>query len=182
MGGLFLVLMMIGGLCGQLFGTVMAHYELIDPMYINNLILFGMAAMISASMRAPLFAIVLLVELSGASVLILPLAVAALVATMVASQLSVLPFYANQLSQYAGIKPEIRTVDRVVTEVFLSLDSDLDQKRIMDLKLPHGTLIISIYRYGKEVNVDGQVRLQAGDLVSLVSREDQQHLITEMFH
>lgn len=182
MGGLFLVLMMIGGLFGQLFGTVMAHYGLIDAMYINNLIVFGMAAMISASMRAPLFAIVLMVELSNSSVLILPLAIAALVSTIVASQLSVLPFYANQLSQYAGIKPELRTVDRVVTEVYLSLDSDLDQKRIMDLKLPHGTLIISIYRYGKEINVDGQVRLQAGDLVSLVSREDQQHLITEMFH
>ena len=182
MGGLFLPLMMIGGLIGQLFGSLLIHFEWMDMIYINNMVVFGMAAMLSATLKSPLFAIVFIAEITGAPLLVLPLAISSLISTMIASNIEVLPLYSYQLSQVVGIRPEVNTMDRVVTQVYLSLDSDLHQMRIMDIKLPAGVLIISIYRYGKEINVDGKVRLQAGDLVSLVSREDQQYLITQMFH
>lgn len=182
MGGLFLPLLVIGSIGSLIFVRLCVHYNLIDPAYTTPLLVIGMASLLGATLKAPLFAIIFVVELTGIPSMIWPIALGVLIASMVINQFDMPPFYIHQLGTLSHTKEVDFTNDKVIVQVYLSLDSDLDQKRIMDLTLPRGTLIISIYRYGQEVNVDGHVRLHAGDLITLVTAEDQQASVNDLFH
>ena len=180
-GGLFIPFLLFGSLITHIYGLIGIHYGWFPSAYLTHFMIIGMAGFVAAALKAPLFAIVFVVELTGAP-LILPVALVCLIASLTASQLNLTPFYLSQLSHYSGNKDFSFGKEKVMMQVYLSLDSELDQKRVMDLGLPVGTLIISVYRYGQELNVDGQIRLHAGDLVTLVTSEQHQLRITEMFH
>jgi chloride channel protein, CIC family len=92
-GGIFAPLLVLGASSGALFAGALNHS--IPPLNLSPVAfaVVGMAALFSASVRAPLTGIVLTVEMTGRGDLTLPLLGASLVAMVVAIVLNSDPIY-----------------------------------------------------------------------------------------
>jgi len=83
-GGIFAPALFLGGVLGAAYGALL-HPLL--PVHIGGFAMVGMAAMVAASARAPLTAILILFEMTGEYAIILPLMLACIVATLVSQRL-----------------------------------------------------------------------------------------------
>lgn len=105
-GGLFAPMLALGAVAGALFG--LAGNAMLPTLGLNvpSCAVVGMAALFSASVRAPLTGIVLIIEMTGASSLTLPLLLACLPAAIVPFWLGDLPIYeALRLRMLQNAKP-----------------------------------------------------------------------------
>lgn len=98
-GGIFAPILALGTLLGMTFGTLYAmwfpQYNL--PMGVFALV--GMAALLSATLRAPLTAIALVLEMTGNYQLILPMIVSSVGATLLAQLVGGKPLYSQILAR-----------------------------------------------------------------------------------
>lgn len=92
-GGLFAPLLVLGACSGALFAGVLNHWMPLLSLSPIAFAVVGMAALFSASVRAPLTGIVLTVEMTGRGDLTLALLGASLVAMVVAMLLKSEPIY-----------------------------------------------------------------------------------------
>lgn len=96
-GGIFAPLLALGTLFGTAFGLgaieLFPHYEL----QAGSFAIAGMAALFAATVRAPLTGIVLVLEITGNYLLILPIIITCLGATMLAHLLGGKPLYTQLL-------------------------------------------------------------------------------------
>ncbi len=83
-GGIFAPALFLGAMFGGAYGGVLPDWVPGDP---GGFALVGMAAMVAASTRGPLMAILILFEMTGEYAIILPLMLACIVATLVSQQL-----------------------------------------------------------------------------------------------
>lgn len=98
-GGIFSPLLALGTLFGTGFGlaaiALFPHYDL----QAGSFAIAGMAALFAATVRAPLTGIVLVLEITGNYLLILPIVITCLGATMVAQLLGGKPLYSALLQR-----------------------------------------------------------------------------------
>ncbi len=80
-GGIFAPALFLGGMLGGAFGGAIHPWVPSDP---GGFAMVGMAAMVAASTRGPITAILILFEMTGEYAIILPLMLACIVATLVA--------------------------------------------------------------------------------------------------
>lgn len=64
-GGIFLPLLVCGALLGTFTGEALVSLGMIDPSYILNFLILGMAAFFTAVVKAPVTGAVLILEMSG---------------------------------------------------------------------------------------------------------------------
>lgn len=98
-GGIFAPLLALGTLCGTVFGSAAIA---LFPEYHLNLGLFalaGMTALLSATLRAPLTAMLLVLEMTTNYQLILPLLLTCVGATMLAQLCGGQPLYSQILAR-----------------------------------------------------------------------------------
>ena len=79
-GGFFFPSLVVGALIGALTGTPFITMGIFVPETITNVMILSMAAFLSATVRAPITAIVLLLELTGTFHHLMPLALAVSIA------------------------------------------------------------------------------------------------------
>ncbi len=84
-GGIFFPLLVIGAYIGGIFISLGIQYLGIDAQYFDTFVVLAMGGFFAAVARAPLTGIVLMLELTGSINQILPLALIALTAFVVAS-------------------------------------------------------------------------------------------------
>jgi len=92
-GGIFAPMLALGTLFGLGFGIII---NLMIPHYPVDSYIFaivGMSALFSATVRAPLTGIMLILELTHSYTLVLPLIITSILASIVASMLGVRPIY-----------------------------------------------------------------------------------------
>lgn len=150
-GGIFAPLLSLGALMGFAVGHA-SHY--IAPSVVTEPAVFavvGMAAYFAAIVRAPLTGVALIVEMTGSYQQMLPLLVSCFCAYAVAEMMNNLPIYETLLE---------RDLDRDSSRLNLSeptlFDFEIEEgssfsgKRIRDLSLPSGCLLIRYVLDGKE--------------------------------
>ncbi len=93
-GGLFLPTLMIGAFLGYLTGFVFNTYIGFD-LNLATMALVGMGAFLSAVVRTPLTAVVIVFELTGSYQNILPIMFSVAIADLVAERFSSLPIYSS---------------------------------------------------------------------------------------
>ncbi|MBR5740657.1 MAG: chloride channel protein, partial [Firmicutes bacterium] len=98
-GGIFLPLLVLGGLAGGLFTTFASPAFGMTDLNIGFFVIVGMAGMFSSVVRAPLTGIILISEMTGALSNLLPLSLVALVAYVVAEGLGGRPVYEQLLER-----------------------------------------------------------------------------------
>lgn len=98
-GGIFAPILALGTVLGMFFGTLSAQWFPDYSLHLGVFALTGMGALLSATLRAPLTAIALVMEMTGNYQLILPMIVTSVGATLIAQLLGGKPLYSQILQR-----------------------------------------------------------------------------------
>src|SRR5919197_2133712 len=168
-GGIFAPLLVLGALIGLGVGEI-THLVLPDAVnHPETFAVVGMAAYFAAIVRAPLTGIVLIIEMTNNYAQMLPLLVACLVAYAVADAVGDRPIYEALLERDVrrdGTAPELHGM--LVLELTVQAYSAFDRKRVQELGLPPGCVLVTMRRGVHESVPTANTRLEAGDRITAV--------------
>lgn len=178
-GGIFFPLLVLGGFAGGLFGAIGIEFFGMDPMYMNNFVILGMAGYFAAIVRAPLTGIILIFEMTGTYSYLLSLAVVTIVAYIVATLMKSTPIYESLLERL--LEKQGKTISdpsmlkrgqKVLSEFAIMQDSELDGALICEIEWPEHCLIVSVQRGVEELIPRGNVKLRMGDIIVAMTDEN----------
>ncbi|MBS1723010.1 MAG: H(+)/Cl(-) exchange transporter ClcA [Armatimonadetes bacterium] len=164
-GGIFAPLLVMGAVTGFLVGTVFSRLLPGFGIQPDVFATLGMAAVLSASVRAPLTGVVLIVEMTQQYALLYALLVAAFVSYILANLLRNQPIYESLLERdlhRTGHLGELPT-ETFSFELLIQPDSPLDGVLIQNARLPEGALVTTIRRQERFVQPRGATQIQYGD-------------------
>jgi len=169
-GGIFTPMLVLGAVLGTGFaealGGLLPPYLLDPPTFA----VVGMAAFFTAVVRAPLTAIVLLVEMTGDYGLVLPLLIACLAAGGIADYLRDAPIYEalllRDLSRRGAQPPDVG--EALVIDLGVGEGSPFDGTRLRDLGLPPGCIVIAVQRALVAEVPTADFVLAGGDRISVL--------------
>lgn len=165
-GGLFIPMLAIGALLGAMLGNIFVKLGM-DEEYFSAVVVIAMTTFFGASVRAPITAIVLIVELSGYQSDFLPAAIAIFTAFLVAELLDTKPLYDSLLDRLRA-KSDVKTVRRNF-EVAIEKGSFVVGKQISNIIWPANALVTEVLRAdGESVVPDGETVLYEGDTIHIV--------------
>lgn len=98
-GGIFFPMLVLGSYLGAIYGNAVFLISDLDPSFLNNFIILGMAALFSAIVRAPLTGVVLIMEMSGGMPQLLSLCFVSFVAYFTAQFCRSQPIYDSLLER-----------------------------------------------------------------------------------
>ena len=134
----------------------------------------GMGALFAATVRAPLTGIVLMLEMTEGYSLMLPLLAATFVGQWTADLAGDRPIYEalleRELARSAPAEPE--RPESILHEVDVHPGAPFDSRRVAELGLPKGCLIVAIERRGEHLVASGDTVLAAGDRLTVVLASD----------
>lgn len=168
-GGIFLPVLVLGGITGLLIFRFVLQGGLLDASFTANFIIFGMAGILTAVVRSPILSIILVTEMTGSFSNLLPLSLVAICAYLTAELLKTPPIYEILLERLLGKQGESQVeTKRVIHSFRLPGTSVMINKKVKELSLPAKTLLIAIDRSGEEIIPDGNTVLRAGDEITVV--------------
>lgn len=162
----------IGALSGSLLGLVATHFGLASS-YIAVFAICGMAGALSASVKAPVTSVLLMAEMTGSFMHLLPLAVCSFIALLLSDILGVTPIYEALLERLTKKNEDVSKNDKQggIIEVPVELGSEAAGKKIREVNWPEGLLIVAIRRGVKEIVPNGNIRILPGDYLIILSSE-----------
>lgn len=174
-GGIFLPMLVIGALSGNIYGDLISEIFSFDPRYSQNLIILAMAGYFTAVVRAPITGSILITEMTGSFSHLLSVAVVSMVAYLTADILRSKPIYESLLERMisrgtSSFQGDSKT--KVLIETAVCMGSLLEGKRIKDLKWPSSCLLVSIKRGEQEIIPKGETKIYAGDYLVTLANED----------
>lgn len=175
-GGIFFPLLVLGALTGAIYGNILVHLFNFNPNYINNFIILAMAGYFTAIVRAPITGSILITEMTGSFSHLLSLTVISLTAYAIAGMLNSEPIYESLLDRLLKNNGKYEFVgdskNKIILEIPIILDSEMDNKMIKDLKLPPECLLIGVKRGEKEIIPKGKTILYSGDYLLVLVNEN----------
>ncbi|CEO09655.1 voltage-gated chloride channel family protein [[Clostridium] sordellii] len=174
-GGIFFPLLVLGALIGNIFGIVAIGIFDIPSVYMFNFIILAMAANFAAIVKAPITGIILICEMTGSFEHLLSLAIVCVVAYITSDLLKSEPIYESLLErclQSGNDKFETNISRKSLMEIVVHIGSDVENKKIKEIKWPSNCLIVSIARGGKEIIPCGDTVLLGGDYLTVMADEE----------
>jgi chloride channel protein, CIC family len=168
-GGIFAPLLVLGAFLGFAVGQG-AHLVMPDAVpHPAAFAVVGMAAYFAAIVRAPLTGIVLIVEMTNNYELIVPLLVACFSAYVVADALGDLPIYEALLERDVR-RDEMAPAfhGTLVLELSLQANAPFTGKRVRELGLPPGCILVTLKRGMHDSVPTAETRLEEGDRITAV--------------
>lgn len=172
-GGIFAPMLVMGAICGLVFGRLVGHAAPWLGLDERAVAILGMAGWFTASVRAPLTGMVLILEMTGGHEHLFAIAVGCLCAYLVADQLDDRPIYEALLEQdlrRRGIG-EAR-VEPVPVTIGIQHGAHLDGITLRTAKFPEGCLVIALERRGHELVPSGGTVLLPGDHITVLTPGD----------
>jgi CIC family chloride channel protein len=179
-GGIFAPMLLLGALSGLLIGEFSAFVlpeSVLSPALdsdsfipMGTFAVLGMAALFSASVRAPLTGVVLIMEMTGNYDQLLPLMVCCFTAALASEQLGGRPIYESLLE----LQVRRETTDAepggepVMIDLVVEPGSDLEGRSLKASGMPKGCLIVTVKRGGQEIVPSGTTELLHGDELVIV--------------
>lgn len=181
-GGIFAPMLVIGAFTGLLYGE--ALHMLVPSLEINSAAfgVIGMAALFSASVRAPLTGIVLIVEMTGNYEQLYALIVASLVAYLLAEAFKIEPIY-EELFERDLLAPDPakrNEIEPVLTEVYVEPGSYLANCQVEAMSLPDGCILLSVLRGKNEFVPPPQFHILVGDVVIFLMESPDARLMNQV--
>lgn len=175
-GGIFLPLLVIGALTGDVFGNISIYFFHFDPIYINNFTVFAMAGYFTAIVKAPVTGIILITEMTGSFHHLLPLTIVSMSAYVVSDLCGGKPIY-DQLLNRLLVKNDINLQtdnqrSQTLLEVAVNLGAKLEGKMVKDIIWPEDCLLVSIRRGTAEIIPHGNTRIMLGDYIYVLTGEN----------
>ena len=168
--GIFLPILTMGAVIGASYGLILVQLHLLPAKLVINLIIFAMAGFFAAVIRAPFTAIILITEMVGSLLHLMPLAVVAFVALLVDELLNGDPIYGTLArAMVANNKKPTPAISGKTDQLTVPIyeDSQLAGKKIMQIKWPKHTLVKAVYHDGQYLIPNGQTLIKAGDSLVL---------------
>ena len=142
-----------------------------------------MAGTLTASVKAPITSMMLVIEMTGSLVHMLPVATVTLISLAVSDALRTQPIYHALLNRF--MKSSKPTVDKASQSALISLPVELDSaamgKAIGKINWPEHTAVISVRRGGKEFVPRATTVIQPGDgIVVMYTGEHQRQAREEL--
>lgn len=168
-GGIFAPMLVLGAALGMITGDLSSASFPEAVSHSKTFAVVGMAALFAAVVRAPLTAIVLMVEMTGDYSLVLPLLVAVLTAGGLADYLNDKPIYEillrRDLERWQE-KPQL--AETLLLELNIAPGAPFEGKKVRELGLPPGCILITVQRGVTAEVPTAEFVLQAGDRITVV--------------
>ncbi len=175
-GGIFMPLLTIGALSGSVYGSIVAQYLHVDPVYINNFIILAMAAYFSAIVRAPITGSILIMEMTGSMQQLLPLLTVCMSAYIAGDLLKGKPIYDVLLNRMLAKRkparepsPQEHDEEKHILEKVVSLGAPVCDKKICDIDWPENSLLVGIRRGDSEMIPARDTIIYPGDYLIVMS-------------
>ena len=169
-GGIFMPLLSIGALTGCLVARLLLPLGLPSGA-VAAFSVCAMAGVLSAAVKAPITSILLMAEMTGSLVHLLPVAAVAFLALLVSDLLRVSPIYEVLLERLNGADSAQPQKRGALVELPVELGSEADGKRLCEIHWPEGALVVSVRRGEQEFVPNGNTRLLHGDYIIALSGE-----------
>lgn len=174
-GGIFLPLLVLGALVGNIYSDVLSYFFSFDYMYKDNFIILAMAGYFSAIVKSPITGTILITEMTGSFTHLLPIAMISLISYIVADTMNSKPVYEALLERIlnknnSSFEGEDKT--KIVIEIPVCVGSTLEGKKIKDITWPDKCLIVGIRRGEKEFIPKGNTAIYLGDYLVILTSED----------
>lgn len=171
-GGIFMPILSIGALTGCILGQFLTKAGM-QASFIPVFCVCAMAGVLSSSVKAPITSILLMAEMTGSLVHLLPVAAVALIALLTSDLLNIEPIYEVLLDRLTlENKEELKHQETgAILECPVELGSKAAGNKIKDIAWPSGTLIIGLKRGKKEFVPNGTTKILHGDYLTILSSE-----------
>ncbi len=171
-GGIFMPILSMGALTGCGLGMLASHVGL-PSEYISVFTVCAMAGALSSSVKAPVTSILLIAEMTGSLVHLLPVAACSFIALLLSDILKVTPIYEALLERIAN-KNEASIKNKkqgVLLEFPVEFGSIICDKRIRDISWPEQSLVVGIHRGNMDIVPNGATKIISGDYLVILSSE-----------
>lgn len=174
-GGIFLPMLVIGGLIGVIYTKIING--LMGESLLNEAVFLtvAMAGYFSASVKSPITGIILITEMTGSFNNLLSTGVVCLIAYMTAELFRSRPIYEVLLERFLRqATGEIKgaAAEKIIIEIPVHPGSALDGMFIKDFQWPANCLIVSIKRGSDELIPTGDFGIKSGDYLTILTNED----------
>ncbi|WP_202117409.1 ClC family H(+)/Cl(-) exchange transporter [Clostridium chromiireducens] len=184
-GGIFLPLLAIGALIGNVYGEILMHIAHLDSIYINNFIILAMAGYFASVVKSPITGTILITEMTGSFNHLLALAIVSIIAYIVADVLASKPIYEALLEKFLqnqGNKTSIGdNINKALLEFAVCMGSKLDGKQIKEVKWPSRCLLVAVRRGETELIPKGNTMILPGDYLTVLTNEDRVSKVNDEF-
>ncbi|HZK56079.1 MAG TPA: ClC family H(+)/Cl(-) exchange transporter [Desulfosporosinus sp.] len=181
-GGIFLPLLAIGALLGNVYGVVLVQFFHFDSIYINNFIILAMAGYFSAIVRSPITGTILITEMTGSFSNLLSLATVSIAAYIVADLIGSKPIYESLLRKFLHKQGEHivgNEKNKSILEFAVCMGSMLDGKQIKAIEWPSNCLLVAVKRGEQEIIPKGDTVIYPGDYLIVLTNEDRSAKIND---
>ena len=176
-GGLFIPSLVLGALAGTLFGMTLDKILGLDNYFQQYFMVLGMASFITAVMRIPLTANVLLLEMTG-SFEFLPGLILVTIMTYIFTDILNIPSLSSiqydNLEKNKGIqRKELSKKTTIFTSPIMT-GSWLDGMEVCKVKWPYDSLLIKIQRNNNDIIPKGSTKILSGDILFILTTEERE--------
>lgn len=172
-GGIFLPLLLLGALLGNIFGVILSNAFGIPEIFIINFIILAMAGHFASIVKSPITGIVLIMEMTGSFEQLLSVSLVVFVSYIVSDIFKSDPIYESLLERLlkrVGVSKAKESANKTLFEIGVEVGSYVEGKLIKELNFPEECLLVAIKRGNEEIIPKGNVTILGGDyLVVLVS-------------
>ncbi len=171
-GGIFVPGLAIGALTGALGAKLLLAIGMPPTLY-TAAMLIGMCAFMGGTLRAPLTATVLFVELTGALSDLFYVALTVFAVNFITEALNQKPYYEQVLEDMEELHHKGQEPRIVRFEMTVCADSFVVGKAVRDILWPASSVVTGITAAGEDkqdLDHDGERKLNAGDTVILRCR------------
>jgi H+/Cl- antiporter ClcA len=175
-GGIFMPLLTIGAVAGNAYGSIVAQYLHVDPIYVYNFTILAMAANFSAIVKAPITGSILITEMTGNFEQLLPLITVCMSAYIATDLFEGKPIYDVLLNRMlAKQKPAHEPVahehdrEKHILEKVVGLEAPVCAKKISDIAWPANSVLVGIRRGDAELIPAPETVIYPGDYLIVMS-------------
>ena len=184
-GGFFLPMLVLGAVAGNILADIFIQLGILAVSLRMHVIIFAMAGFFTASVRAPITGILLIMEMTGSFWHLVPLSIVALFAYITAELCHSQPIYDTLLNNaLAKDKEDARKVvkksTRNILEIAVGSGTVVEGKFIKDIAWPQGVLVVDVKRGDKDIIPLGDTRLLAGDYLYILTSAVQEENVIKL--
>lgn len=167
--GIFIPIISLGALVGALSSRLLVTMGM-DSVFADSIVLISMATIFAATVKAPLTAVIFVVEFTWQSTLLLPVVLGVFIGYMLSEIFSVKPLYdvlLGEIQERVGGGKHLHSYSTRIEEGSLAAG-----KEFGDILWREGTVCREIERDGETVAPDSETILLAGDKLTLCAEID----------
>lgn len=171
-GGIFIPTLAIGAAFSAICAKLLVYMGM-DAELFPAVVFLGMCAFIGGTLRAPLTAAVLFIELTGQYTNLLFVALVIFTVTFITEMLNRTPFYDYALEKMEHAQNQGRQPIIACFEMKVAHGSFVVGKAVRDIMWPSASVVVSVTRADetrKDMDNDGEKKLYVGDTLVLRAR------------